>query len=179
MSDTVRLADPIAAVATLPPHAALVLRHYDAADRRRLAHDVARACRRAGGGLLIAGDARLAREVGAAGLHLPEWMARRGRRWRRMRRPGWIVTAAAHSPRAIRRAAAAGVDAVVVSPVFPTRSHPGAPTVGATRLAGWVRRSPVPVYALGGIDAATARRLLGLPLAGFAGVGGVLAAFRQ
>ncbi len=176
MTDSARLPDPIAAVGAMPPDAALVFRHYDSADRRGLAKDVARACRRAGVRLLIAGDARLAREVGADGLHLPEWMVRRDRRWRQLRRAGWIVTAAAHNPRAIEWAAAAGADAVVVSPVFATRSHPGAPILGPIRLARWARRAPVPVYALGGVDAGTARRLLAIPLAGLAGIRGFVVA---
>ena len=90
------------------------------------------------------------------------------------RRPGWIVTSAAHSPRAVRSAAALGVDAVLLSPVFATRSHPGAPTIGPMRFARWVSESPIPVYALGGIDARSGRRLRGSGAAGFAAIGGLL-----
>jgi thiamine-phosphate pyrophosphorylase len=125
--------------------------------------------------VLVAGDWRLAREVGADGLHLPEVAIRRGSgRWRRMRRPDWIVTAAAHSPTAIRLAARLGVDAVLLSPVFATASHPGARTVGPVRFARWTRESPVPVYALGGLDASHGRRLRGSGAAGFAAIAGLM-----
>jgi thiamine-phosphate pyrophosphorylase len=90
-----------------------------------------------------------------------------------VRRRDWIVTAAAHSPIAIRLAARLGVDAVLLSPVFATASHPDARTLGPLRFARWARESPVPVYALGGIDAARARRLRGSGAVGFAGIGGL------
>jgi thiamine-phosphate pyrophosphorylase len=135
---------------------------------------LAAACRRAKVPLLIAGDAKLAHALGADGLHLPEWSILRSQRWQHWRRPGWMVTAAAHFPAAIRRAALAGVDAVLVSPVFQTSSHPQARALGPMRLARWARAAPIPVYALGGIDQRSAQRLTGIPLAGWSGIGGLL-----
>ena len=114
--------------------------------------------------------------AGADGIHLPEGMARRGPpAWAAgvRRRPGFLVTAAAHSPSAIRRAYRTGADAVVLSPVFPTASHPGAPCLGPLRFARWCRQSPLPVYALGGVNSRTAGRLAGSGLAGIAGIGGI------
>ena len=66
-----------------------------------------------------------------------------------------------------------GIDAVgiILSPVFPTDSHPGAPTLGPLRFAAWARRAPLPVYALGGVNAVTARRLAASNAAGLAGIG--------
>ena len=51
----------------------------------------------------------------------------------------------------------AGADAAVLGPVFASASHPAAPSLGASRFAALVRASPLPVYALGGIDAAAAQ----------------------
>jgi thiamine-phosphate pyrophosphorylase len=48
---------------------------------------------------------------------------------------------------------------VILSPVFPTRSHPGAPALGPLRWAALARRAAGPVVALGGVDGARARRL--------------------
>jgi thiamine-phosphate pyrophosphorylase len=139
-----------------------------------LAHRVSSLCRARRIRVLVAGDWRLACEIGAHGVHVPEAVIRHGpARWRRGRRPGWIVTAAAHSPAAIRKAARVGVDAVLVSPVFATASHPDARTLGPLRFARWARESPVPAYALGGIDASRARRLRGSDATGFAGIGGL------
>ena len=172
MTDASRVAAPAADIARLQPGDAVIVRDYDRSDRAARARALKRLCRRRRLRLLIAGDARLARAIGADGLHLPDALvAVPG--WRRLRRPGWLVTAAAHSHRAIARAFARGVDAVLVSPVFPTASHPGGRPLGVCRFARLCRLSPLPVYALGGINAWTVRRLTGLPIAGIAGISAV------
>ncbi len=173
MTDRERLPDPAPVVETLPRGGAVILRHYGDPGREALAFRLAPLCRARGLRLLIAGDADLAIRVRADGIHLPETQMRRsGRAWRMRHRPGWLVTAAAHSPNAVRRAAQAGVDAVLLSPVFPTQSHPGAAPIGPLRFAAWVRESPLPVYALGGVSVQSARRLASSGAAGFAGIGG-------
>ena len=169
MTDEARLADPAAAMAGLPRGSAVILRHYADPHREALGRRLLALSRGAGVRLLIAGDARLADRLGADGLHLPEWMARRGgAAWRRWRRPDWLVTAAAHSPAALWQARRAGADAALLAPVFATDSHPDAAPLGALRLAAWCRRAPLPVYALGGMTAETARRLAPGPAAGIA-----------
>lgn len=175
MSDSQRLPDPLAVLDRLPAGAGMILRHYRDPEREDLAYRLARACRWRGVVLLVAGDPGLARRCGADGLHLAEHQARRIAGCGRLRRPrpGFLVTAAAHSPAALARAARLGADAALLSPVFPTASHPGSATLGAGGLARLVAGACLPVYALGGISAANAGRLLGLPLAGFAGIGGL------
>jgi thiamine-phosphate pyrophosphorylase len=128
-----------------------------------------RAARR-GGLLLLAGaDPGLASRISADGVHLPERAAARARALVRAR-PGWIVTCAAHGPRAIVRARRAGADAVVLSPVFASASSSAGRPLGALRFARLVRMARLPVYALGGVGARTARRLAGSGAAGFAAV---------
>ncbi len=173
MTDEERLADPVAATASLPRGSAVILRHYGAPGRRELAARLVAASRRPGVRVLVAADARLAAEIGADGLHLPEAMAARGPcAWRKWRKPGWLVTAAAHSPAALHRAKAAGADAALLSPVFPSESHPGGAVLGVLRFAAWCRKSPLPVYALGGVSAANVRRLKGCGARGLAGISG-------
>ena len=169
VTDRRRLADALAAARALPAGSAVVLRDYDAADRTPLARRLALLCRRRRLTLLVAGDWRLAAAVHADGLHLAEWLVPRRGLWRR--RPGWLVTAAAHGERALWRARRAGADAALLAPVFATASHPGARTLGAVRFAALARRAPLPVYALGGIDAGRARRLIGSGAAGIAALG--------
>ncbi|MBT3305115.1 MAG: thiamine phosphate synthase [Alphaproteobacteria bacterium] len=172
MTDETRLADPLPTVRALPDGSAVILRHYGDPDRAGLAAQLVAATRGQSIRVLVAGDARLALRVGAHGLHLSEPMLWHGpKTWRHWRRPDWLVTAAAHSPQALFRAARAGVDAALVSPVFPTASHPGAPPLGAIRLAAMCRLCPMAVYALGGVSAATARRLKNSGAAGVAGIG--------
>lgn len=172
VTDPVRLPDPLAAARRLPRGAAIVLRHYDHPGRARLAEELAALARRRHLALLVAGDWRLAARVGAAGLHLPEGWARTGvlaaaLGWVRRRRR--LLTIACHSPRALARAAGLSADAALLSPVFPTASHPQAKTIGAVRFAAWSRRAGLPVVALGGVTGRSARRLPGA--AGFAGIG--------
>ena len=174
MTDSRRLADPLGAAMRMPRGSAVILRHYADSGRRELASRLRAICRRRGVLLLIAGEARLAVAIGADGIHLPQHDVRRDRRtWKLWRRPGWLVTAAAHDPAGVFRAARAGADAVLLSPVFPTASHPGARTLGPLRFALLAGRGPLPVYALGGIDDTGARRLIPAGPAGFAGISGI------
>jgi thiamine-phosphate pyrophosphorylase len=175
MTDNVRLPDPTIAIHSLPAGSAVIVREQDQEKRTDLARLLQPLCRRRSVRLLIANDWRLALAIAANGMHLSEASVRRGSRgWRRVRRPGWIVTGAAHSPAAVRRAAKLGVDAVLLSPVFATQSHPDARTIGTLRFARWARESPIPVYALGGIDARGGRRLRNSGVAGFAAIGGLV-----
>lgn len=171
VTDERRLADPLAAAARLPPGGAVILRHYGDPARPRLARRLAALCRRRRLLFLVAGDARLARRVGASGFHMSERTllgpAHLRTRWRR----GLIVTASAHSLAAVIRAVRAGADAVLLGPVFATESHPGRAALGPLRFGLIARESPVPVYALGGMTAAAARRLFGLKTAGVAALG--------
>lgn len=172
MTDAARVAEPATDIARLKAGDAVIMRDYGLPERAAHARALKRLCRQRGLLLLVAADARLARAIGADGLHLPESLvAAPG--WQRFKRPGWLVTAAAHSGAAIARAFSHGADAVLVSPVFPTASHPGGPALGLLRFARLARASRLPVYALGGISAATLRRLNGLPIAGIAGISGV------
>lgn len=162
VTDEHRLPDPAAAIAALPPGSGVLLRHYDVRERAALARRLARIAQSRHIILLMAGgDWRLAARVGAAGIHLPEGVARRLsdpglRLWLRR---GHLLSVACHSPRALARAAALGADAALLSPVFPTRSHPGARGLGGLRFAQWARRAALPVIALGGINRRTARAL--------------------
>ena len=172
MTDVVRLADPVPAAAALPAGSAIVLRHYGAPGRAALARRLAAIAQARGLLLLVGDDPALARRVGAAGVHLPERAIRRAGavRWR----SDWLVTAAAHSHAALLAAAAAGADAALLSPVFVTASHPGVRPLGPQRFAALAAACPLPVYALGGIDGARARRLRGSGAVGIAGIGGLI-----
>ena len=172
MTDAARMPEPAPFVAALPAGSAVILRHYEIGDREPLAKALVRLCRARGLKLLIAADVRLAHAVGADGIHLPEALVRCDPTQARARRgPGWIVTAAAHGPRALRQAWRAGADAVLLAPVFATASHPGRMALGPLRFAALCRASPIPVYALGGVTAENAKRLAHSGAAGIAAIG--------
>ncbi len=172
MTDEVRLADPLPAARALPAGSAVILRHYGAPDREALARRLAAVARERGLLLLVGEDPALARRIGAAGVHLPERAAARARavRWC----AEWLVTTAAHSPAALRKAAAAGADAALLSPVFATVSHPGVRPLGPQRFAALAKASPIPVYALGGIGRGEARLLGASGAIGIAAIGGLI-----
>jgi len=170
-TDPQRTADPEAVARALPRGAALVYRSFGAPKAEAVAARLVAAAHAKGALVLIGADAALARRVGADGVHLPERLAARARPLRAAN-PRWIVTAAAHSLAAVRRARAAGADAAVVSAVFPSRSPSAGPPIGALRLAGIVRSAGLPVYALGGVNDRTAARLRRVGVAGLAAVEG-------
>jgi thiamine-phosphate pyrophosphorylase len=170
LTDASRLPDPaplLPALGRLPLPTAVLLRYYrpDAAEIRRI-RDLAR---RHGVAVILAGSLRQARRLGLDGAHYPEAQARAAAG--RLAHRGLWLTAAAHGPAAMRRAARIGADAVLLAPVFATASHPGAPALGLRRFAALARRSQVPVVALGGIEAGNAGRAIAAGAAGLAAIG--------
>ena len=65
-----------------------------------------------------------------------------------------LVGASCHDEREIAQAARLGLDYVVVGPVKPTASHPGASPLGWDRFETLIRDQPMPVYAIGGLTRA-------------------------
>ncbi|HEX4637734.1 MAG TPA: thiamine phosphate synthase [Rhizomicrobium sp.] len=157
-----RAADWAGAARRLPPGSVAVVRARDAAGRRLLAQQLDGAVR-----LLIADDPQLAADIGAAGLHLPERRMHEAAHWR-ARFPHWIITASAHSLRALM--GAGPLDAVFLSPIFATSSHKNVRPLTPVRAAFIAAHALVPVYALGGVTAKNAVRLA-TAFSGVAGIG--------
>ena len=78
--------------------------------------------------------------------------------------------ATAHSLYEIGRANRFGAEAVLLSPVHPTRSHPGAKALGRIKFLMLTHRARMPVIALGGM---TAARFRGLKVHGWAAIDGL------
>lgn len=171
MTDQARQPDPRATAAKLSRGVGVIFRHYDHPRRADLAAALARLCRRRGLILLIANDRRLARAVGADGVHFAEWMGRRQRAPLDRPERDWLVSMAVHSAAAVDRANRLEVDFVLASPVFPTRSHPDARTLGLVGLGRLCRRARCPVYALGGATLMNWPDLRQVGAAGLAGIG--------
>ena len=168
LTDPLRTPDPLALAERLPEGTGLVYRAFGAPDALVIACALAATARRRRLVLLIGADAAIAAACGAQGVHLPERWAYKARRLR-ARHPTWLLTSAAHGAAGLARAHAAGLDAVLLSTAFPSRSPTAGLPLGAVRLAGLMRGARLPVYALGGVNALTIRRLRGT------GVGGVAA----
>jgi len=160
-------------VARLPRGSAVVFRAFGAPDALKRGKRVAAAARRRGVVLVVGMDGRLAAGLGADGVHLPERLAGRAGAIRALRRR-FLVTAAAHSLPAALRARRAGVDALVVSPVFASRSPSAGRAIGTRAFAGLARAAGAPTYALGGVNVRTARRLAGSGGLGLAAIDGLV-----
>jgi thiamine-phosphate pyrophosphorylase len=168
-TDQDRLPDPRAVLAGLPKGlCGVVLRAGRGVDPA-MAQAIARLCRSRRFALVVAGDPALAIRL-RSGQHAARgWQQRRGL-WTA---GGRVMTASAHNGAELVRAIRLGVDAVFLSPVFATASHPGAPALGPLRWGVRAASCPIPVLALGGITAASARRLP--PMAAGVGVVGAAA----
>jgi 8-oxo-dGTP diphosphatase len=59
--------------------------------------------------------------------------------------------ASCHNAEELLRAEALGCDFALLSPVLPTKSHPGALHLGWKKFAAIAVGSSIPVYALGGL----------------------------
>ncbi len=159
LTDPGRTPDPLDLALQLEPGSGLVYRHFGAGNRFGTAHALADACRTRRLLFLVANDPELALATGADGVHWPERCWREAWRWRG-RFP--LITMAAHSARAARRAGLAGADAVLVSPVFPSASRSAGQPLGTMRFRSIASASPVPAYALGGVRPGNAARIDGI-----------------
>ncbi len=174
VTDPGRTPDLAAVAARLPRGAGVVFRGFGRPGAEAVARALAVVARRRRLVLLVGADAGLARRIGADGVHLPERLLHLAPRLRRAR-PDWIVTGAAHSGAALRRAARFGVDAALLSPVFPSRSPSAGRPLGPARFARLARTVALPVVALGGVDGRRSRALVAAGAAGLAAMGALAA----
>ena len=150
----------VPAVERLPFGSGILFRHYGLAEgeRRVLFLEIRAIARRRGHLLLLAGSPTLARRWGADG-------------WHGKGRGSGLRSASVHNLAEMRAAERAGASILFVSPVYPTRSHPGAETLGPAGFARLARRTALPVIALGGMNRERAPRLMALGAYGWAAVG--------
>ena len=113
----------------------------------QFARQVVSLAHRYGAQVLVNGDETVARDAGADGVHLQaaQLMQRNSRPDTR------LLAASCHNHEELQHAADLDVDFVVLSPVLPTQSHPGEPTLGWERFQELCLDMPMPVFALGGM----------------------------
>ncbi|EXI76686.1 MAG TPA: Nudix family hydrolase [Candidatus Accumulibacter phosphatis] len=98
--------------------------------------------------VLVNDDLQLATAIAAHGIHLSSAHLRQ----RAKRPPLPLVAASCHDAEDLAQAAHLQLDFAVLGPVLPTPSHPQAAGMGWQRFADLSRRSPLPLYALGGLQ---------------------------
>ena len=174
-TDPRRTPRPWETAARLPAGSGVVFRSFGAADARETGLRLREATRRRDGLLLVGLDPDLAEAVEADGVHLPERALGQAAALAAAR-PSWRITGAVHSAEALARAES--LDAAVLSPVFVAGgASADRPPLDVGGFSELVRAATVPVYALGGIEAANARALIGSGACGLAGVSAIQAAF--
>ncbi len=147
----------------------IVLRHYDLdpAARRALFRQLRRIAKQRGHRLFLAGDTRSARCWQADGVH--------GREPKAASNTGFPRSAPVHDRRELREANRSGADWLLVSPIHPTRSHPGANSLGPSafrRLAAQAAKQGQ-VVALGGMTHRRFAMMRALPVSGWAAIDGL------
>ena len=169
LTDPKRVTNPLAVIPALPEGTGVIYRHFGAKDRAKTAAKLQALCAKENRLLLIAADPNLARTVGADGVHWPEAKLPPTRQWHGRFR---LQTASAHSGRALRRAAQAGMEAVLLSAIFPSASPSAGAPLGAARLRFHKGQAKIPIYALGGLNARNVGRIS--DACGVAGIEGLI-----
>ncbi len=98
---------------------------------------------------LVNGSVEVARRAEATGVHLRDGQDPAAAR--AALGPDRLIGQSVHSAAGAMAAAAAGVDFVVLGPVFETASKPGGSPLGLDALRAACGTCPVPVYAIGGM----------------------------
>jgi len=116
--------------------------------------------------LIIHSQADIAAAVGADGVHLAsaeisavaavrEWLGG----------PEMTVSVSCHDAGELAMAHKMGADFAMLSPIFPTNSHPGAPHLGMERFDELVSDAKLPIIALGGVGLHNCAALQGRAIA--------------
>lgn len=163
LTDQDRFANPLVELFDtlhhLPRGAAVVVRHRDAKQCQALAKAIVPPAHRLGLKVLLAGDVRAALKHHCDGVHLSQARARLGPLRISSLPPGFIISAAAHDGLSLRRAAWAGAQVVMLSPVFATQSHPHSKPLGLHRFTIIAASGNRRIVALGGVSKQNVKRL--------------------
>ncbi|MDV7339861.1 thiamine phosphate synthase [Terasakiella sp. A23] len=176
MTDAKRLPDPSDFIPLLPKGSAVIVRHFSEQEKTNIIFKIKPVCRKHKIKILVSDSPSLALRHQLDGVHFPEKTVRKiaGCGYLRRARPSLIFTAACHSARALNAAQKARLDAVLISPIFATQSHPGGKTLGPWTFQKLSRTKGLKTYGLGGINPKTAQRLITSRACGFAGIGSLL-----
>ncbi|MBS0505613.1 MAG: thiamine phosphate synthase [Proteobacteria bacterium] len=146
-----------AALARLPKGAGVIVRHYSLLETKRQA--LARQIAQRGIFVAYSGSDSAARRAGAKAVY------------GKAKTPGRLPRLfPVHNCREILAAERAGATLLLLSPTFPTRSHPGAKTLGPLGFARLARTARAPVIALGGMTPKRFKRLKSFGAQGWAAI---------
>lgn len=149
------------ALRRLPRGSGVVVRHYslNEMDRRKLITRILGLARARGLIVLLSGTTAEATRADGIYLGSPT-----------KTRMGLATAMGVHDLKEIRQAERAGATLVMLSPLFPTRSHPAKRALGIPRFVALTRATHLPVVALGGVDAHHTQLLDRIGAYGWAGI---------
>ncbi len=178
LTDDQRLPDPAPAINFLPTDSMVIFRQYDHPHRAKIGAKLRSLCRAKAIPFLVANDISLALKLDADGIHLPEYHILTTPYFYHQIPSTLLVTSACHSLVTIRRL---GIlpkqyrpDGVLISPIFPTHSHPGRNPLSLNTvlaMAELCKRSGMAPIGLGGINKENVGSLRSSSLASLAGIG--------
>jgi len=120
--------------------------------RLQLARATVQHARPHGARVLVNGSLELALAAGADGVHLDSSAAAKLTSRSDCGGPdSFLIGASCHDASELAHAATLQADYALLSPVLPTLTHPGAPSLGWGVFAALAAASPIPVYGLGGL----------------------------
>ncbi|HVC38257.1 MAG TPA: Nudix family hydrolase [Gammaproteobacteria bacterium] len=118
-------------------------------DYASLASPAIAICHRQGVRIVLNTEPKVARDLGADGVHLSN--ARLSRLTERPMPEDFLVGASCHDETGIRLASAHGLDYLILGPVQATPSHPHGAILGWDGFKRLALNSTLPVYAIGGM----------------------------
>ena len=142
------------ALCKLPRGSGFIYRHYHLPPEERVERwfDLRRIARSRDHVVILADSSLTAREWGADGIYGAS-------RALYPTADDLLTLATAHNLADVGLANRMRADAMLLSPVFSTRSHPDGATLGPLRFRLLAAHAQMPVIALGGMNSQTARRL--------------------
>ena len=157
----------------IPKKSAFLLRSYETKKRKKIAKQLLNFCKMKKIKLLISSDIKLAEDINAHGIHFPEYMVKKNKiNWVGIKNvksnKKWIITTAVHNIQSLKKAEELDIDAALLSPVFPSKSHPNNKSLGLNKFSKIVKKTKLPIYALGGINIKNVKSLIETDIIGYA-----------
>ncbi|SCA56371.1 putative Thiamine monophosphate synthase [Candidatus Terasakiella magnetica] len=176
MTDMERLLDPSSLIPQMPAQSALIIRHKIKSEKINLIKNNKTLCKKNKVILLVSDDVDLALNYGLDGVHFSQKKLQKIAQCGTFKKPkaNFLISAACHNLSAINWANKVRADIALLSPVFKTKSHPKARSLGRWKFQHMARQSIAACYGLGGINKKTAHTLAATKACGFAGIGGLL-----
>lgn len=120
---------------------------------------------------IVNGDVRLAKEIGADGIHFPE---------RQIfddpidnLKENFLIGKSVHSFESAAKASSEGMNYLMIGTIFPSASHPNGPVSGTGIIEESHKNIPIPIIGIGGITEANCLQVMKAGAAGIAVIGAI------